>query len=387
VTGRLLRPGARAARGRPSRIRRLLRLLKRLALAALAAVLLSALASALFIGVNCYSGATGGTHALPDDVARASSGIAGYRREEASTYLTLPEWYIVYNSEEYARFIAARPPSAFPYVGSIRQYWRYYGAVCGATKGVYPFSTANHVMLAVIGSSFSIEYAIKALYENTIGRAAEWLGGRETPEDAYAHATAVEYGAFMHTVPWYEFPFRQKLAGLWRTTPAFGPGLIRKWERRLALSAEYGSKALYGWLIGMGSQAAYGDENLRIHAWIENAPSDLFDDDTLRKVKDVGANSFIVTMPRYEAFTVQALVLIRRDVQFLDIAGNDEILITAIVPAAFAADRAVGAILVEPLLTDEASRRIALRVPVRSLHSVVLGLEEGGATIEHLYDY
>ena len=35
---------------------------------------------------------------------------------------------------------------------------------------------------------------------------------RDTPEDQWAAKTAQEYGAFIHTVPWYQFPFGARLA-------------------------------------------------------------------------------------------------------------------------------------------------------------------------------
>jgi hypothetical protein len=187
------------------RARRIVGLFIRLAKAALVAVFLAAVWSAGFIAIKCYS-----TNAIshPSDATtgRAPTGIATYEREAAATYLALPEWYIVYNTDEYARSLTSHPPSGFSYLGSIRQYWRYYGAVCDATKQAYPFSAGNHVMLGVIGSSFSIEYALKGLYENTVGRLTEWLAGHDTPEDAFARNTATEYGAFMHTVPLMSSP-------------------------------------------------------------------------------------------------------------------------------------------------------------------------------------
>jgi len=371
---------------RRSRVRQLLTVLARIVAAFVAAIVLAFLGSVLFIGLECYS-ARGTAQSPSPEVRRVTAGLRGYSREEASTFLTLPEWYIVYNTEEYARFLAAHAPTAFPYVGSIRQYWRYYGEVCGETKGVYPFSAGNHLMLGVIGSSFSIEYALKGLYENIFGRASDWIAGHDTPEDAFAHATAVEYGAFMHTVPWYEFPFRARLAGLWQT-PLWGPHAVRKWERKLALTAEYGVKAVYGWLIGRGSKATYGDEDLRIYAWIENAGDEVFSDGKVRKVKEIRPQSFIVTMPRYEAFTTRSLMLIAQGVRFVDVAGNDEMLVTAIVPSSLSAEEiGTGLIFNETLLTDHTTARIAVRAPVRSLHAIVAQLQSRGATIEHLYDY
>lgn len=370
-----------------SRRGRLVRVLRRLARAALLAVLAAAVWSVLFIGVRCYSGSSQ-SQVLPPEVERASAGLNGYRRDEASTFLTLPEWYIVYNTEELARFTGGQSPASFPYLGSIRQFWRYYGGACEATKAVYPFSAGNHLMLAVIGSSFTLEYAVKGLYENTLGRLTEWISGRDTPEDAFAHKTAVEYGAFMHTVPWYEFPFIGRLAQLWRDVPMRGPHFVRKWERRLSLTAEYGAKGVYGWLIGLGSSATYGAEDLRIHAWIENAPDSVFAGDVVRKVKPLGARGYIVTLPRYEAFTARTKILIGQGVRFLDIAGNDDILLTVLAPRALNLSTAGGiAVLDEAFLTDMTMRRIALKVPVRGLHQIVPALEKMGATIEHVYDY
>ena len=86
--------------------------------------------------------------------------------------------------------------------------------------------------------------------------------------------TAQEYGAFMHTVPWYQFPFGARLAALWSETPMWGPQPLRKWERRAALTAEYSFKAGYGWLIGMATSSAYAPEDLKCLRACRNAPLD-----------------------------------------------------------------------------------------------------------------
>ena len=50
---------------------------------------------------------------------RRRPGLSGYLRAEAFTFLTVPEWYIVYSTDEYAAFVRRQPPSAFPYLGAI----------------------------------------------------------------------------------------------------------------------------------------------------------------------------------------------------------------------------------------------------------------------------
>ena len=112
------------------------------------------------------------------------------------------------------------------------------------------------VMLYTIGISFSAEMIVKGLYENS--RSAGSSNGsaaRAAQNDRYNAAVWQSYGRFMHETPWYRFPFGQALSGLWRTDAAGSP--VRHWERRLALSLEYGVKAGYAALdrLGLGRDA------------------------------------------------------------------------------------------------------------------------------------
>ena len=146
--------------------------------------------------------------------------ITGYSRPEESTYLTFPEWYIVYSAEEYAHFIKFNPPSRFPYFSSIGQYWCGYKQVSRAVKkSGLPSNFGDQLMLGVIGTSYSLEYEFKALYENTIGNVTEVLSfNQKTDEDVYAQKVAQEYADFLYEIPWYQFPFGSKLKGLWTHT-------------------------------------------------------------------------------------------------------------------------------------------------------------------------
>ena len=365
----------------------MLRLRRRAALVGAALLLLAVLPPSVFIGVNCFS--TRDTDEGPsDEVRRLMAAIENYERTESSTYLTFPEWYIVYSTDELAAFIERDPPSQFPYFGSVAQFWTFYAGVCDATKGTYPFNLGNHLMLAVIGMSFSVENGLKGMYENTVGRLTEWTSSHDTEEDTFAHRTTAEYGRFMHTVPWYEFSFGDKLRELWQETPLWGPHPVRKWERRTVLSLEYGLKAVYASLIGMGTETVYAPVDLEIHAWIDNAPETLFENGVIRKVQAQGYQSYVVTIPRYETFTTTAIRLIENGVSFLDIAGNDQILVTAIAPTTWTPNTTGDTLLFSgPILTDPGRQRIGVGVAVSSLHATVLELRRAGVRIEHLYDY
>jgi hypothetical protein len=103
-----------------------------------------------------------------------AAGLQNYARDEVDTFYTFPEWYIVWSYQAKADFQQANLPSGYSYFGDIAQYWRAYARIYGATRHAYPFATGAHVMLTVIGTSFSVEYALKGAYEKTIGRLSEW---------------------------------------------------------------------------------------------------------------------------------------------------------------------------------------------------------------------
>jgi hypothetical protein len=93
-------------------------------------------------------------------------------------------------------------------------------------------------------------------------------------------------------------------------------------------------------------------------------------------------------LPRYEPFTDVVVTLAKQGVRFRDIAGNETIVLTAIAPGAWQYRLPSGAVVLSaPLLTNPAAKRIAVSVPVGSLNAILTGLERGGVTLEHLYDY
>jgi hypothetical protein len=325
--------------------------------------------------------------------ASAPAAGASYARPEEQTYLTLPEWYIVYSADEYAAFLADHPPSQFPYFQAVGQFWQAYHDVCTITRDRYPFNGDYHLTLAVIGVSFTAENMFKGIYENTVGRVSEWTSsGEPTPEEVFGRTVAAEYGAFIHTVPWYKFPFWSKIGPLWEMNLS-GPNVARKVERRLALSMEYGVKAGYGWLIRAATESAYAPEDLEIVARAEGVtPAVVQREPELRIVEALDGQTTLVSLPRYEAFTLIVPRLVGQGVRFTEIAGNDEIMITVLAPRDWRWDPANGDLLFSmPILSQPERTRLVVRVPVRSLHTAVDRVTHAsasdGVTLEHIYDY
>ena len=220
----------------------------------------------------------------------------------------------------------------------------------------------------------------------------KWTSSHElVEEDAYAARVAREYADFVYIRPFYEFHFAHALKELWKETPLWGKHPIRKWERKFILSVDYGLEAIYAGILEKATHLTYGVASADTYTWIGGTPESLFAEfPKIRKVQEVGPQSYVVIVPRYQEFTELAIQLAKRDVHFMQIAGNDEIMFTAVAPKSWNYDlpaNEASLLFTENFLTQPDVKRIALECPVRSLHSVLNKLSARGIKIEHLYDY
>jgi hypothetical protein len=312
------------------------------------------------------------------------------RRPLEDSYYSYPEWYIVWSYDERASYLErGSMPSEFPYFASIRQYWRGYCFIWGLTRSRHQFNFGDHLMLVVLGSSFALEYGIRGAYEQTIGRFSEWTSANQlVDEDAYAAKVAREYADFVYVRPFYEFHFAHALKQLWKETPLWGQHPLRKWERKAILSTDYGLEAIYAEILEKASHLTYGVELTETYAWIDNVPYTFFRKyPRIRKVKEVGPLSYIVSIPRYQEFTELAVKLAKDDVHFVQIAGNDVILVTAIIQQWNQETPEEQVLFFEPFLTRPSVERVALECRVRDLHLVLSDLAGRGIPVEHVYDY
>jgi hypothetical protein len=342
----------------------------------------------VLVGLAGASGPTVGSEAALPAGALLSTPEA-QRRDESQTFLTFPEWFLVYSPAEYAAFVQHSPPSDFPFFGHLRQFWSSYRKVYEATRD-RPLNTEYHVMIVVIGVSTTVEYALRSAYENVFGRLSELTAPYgTTPEDRLAARVAQDYVDFIRDRPWYEFDFVTPLRELW-AQPALGSGMVRKWERRYALTTEYAVKAGYAWLLGRGTAATYGAETPTTAVHVDRLP-DGVEGRLPRMVvlERLGDGSALVTLPRYDDFKDHAATLAAEGVTFVEIAGNrGVILLSAVVPAGWSSPVAESRVLfTQPLLTQPGRQRVALVVPVARLAETLRVLAQGGLELEHVYDY
>lgn len=317
--------------------------------------------------------------------------IPDYYRPESKTYLTLPEWYVVYSTDEYAAFVQERSASDFPYFDAVGQFWESYIRSCEVIAGRYPFNGDSHFANGFIGLSFSAENMLKGAYEGTLGRLTAWASsGQPTEEEKYAAQVARDYGALMHTTPWYFFPFSEKLSGLWRETSLWGPDPLRKWERKLSLTAEYAVKSLYSSLTQWGADAAYGGVDVeKIYAITSGITPQMRSKD-LELVEMLTGERQLVRITRFDFFSNNAPLWLAGGARFYEIAGNDEILFTLLGPAQAGYQFEHGETLFKlPILTsDQKMARVAVKVRVSEMGAFFEELKQmPQVRFEHFYDY
>ena len=351
-------------------------------------IAVSVLAPLAYIEGTCRPSASAATSSAPP-VALPAINEPGYPRKQNNTFFTFPEWYIVYSFEDFARFLDRSSESRFNYLGHILGFWRSFCTINRAVPATGESRFDVKSMIYVIGVSYSAEYAIKGFYENTIGRVTEWIrGATGTPEDDYARAVLQDYAAFLYTVPWYKYPFGEKLHGLMAIS-APTPSAIRTWERDFALGAEYFVKIGYAWLIQKALDASSDDEPRDIMFVVATLPPDtLAKEPRIKPVRILTSEWQLVQAPRYKALTEIIQGLLDLGHGLAEIAGNHEILITVIAPDGAALDvKDTTELFSLGLDARPGFRRAGLRARIERLVDINRDLKARGAEIEHFYDY
>lgn len=314
----------------------------------------------------------------------------GYVRRETDSYLSFPEWHIVYAYEDLAGVLRAADASRFAYRGQIDGFWRSLCRLTRVASARGEIGTDTKVMLYTIGWSFTAELGLKGAYETTVGRLFEWLRGRErTAEDIFVAQDMQAYADFLRQTPWYAYPFASRLATFWRTTPWAGPHVARKIERRVAVTLEYAVKAGYGALIGWASGTALGAADLEILTVVRGLEaSDVAADPRITIVRALpGGGLTLIRTPRYQAYTEILAGLARRGRDVVEIAGNRRILVTALMPRGLRPQLPEATELFQLTLQSRPERRLGLEVSVEGLAAAIRVLESSRAVLEHVYDY
>ncbi len=298
-------------------MRRLWRYLKRLLLGLLVLVLLL-LSPIAYIETACRGSVAPSNYVsiLP----------AEYQRAESRTYLTYPEWHIVHAYDDYAKVISTGDPHDYKYIQGITGFWTSLCALSqkSAEHGGFDWTTKQTIY--TIGVSFTAELALKGLYEETLGRVATWIRGQDKSSlDRLSAQQAADYAKFLQQIPWYQWDFDRDITQL----SAANSRSFRDRERQFALGIEFGFKSAYADVI-KSAVASLGPDALTLRMIITDIPVETMEQyEDLLVISDENGQITIET-PRYRVLTSLLQQLAVAGADFVEIAGNDGIMLSAI---------------------------------------------------------
>jgi hypothetical protein len=315
-------------------------------------------------------------------LAAAPLSATALHRPESGSYLAYPAWYIADAHQDFAGVLAAADASDFDYLGSIGGYW---GSLCGVSRSLpaHGGSSSDIAMVDYLaGLSFTVEMALKGVYESTIGRitAAANSDGR-TSEDDFALAVANDYAKAQQANPGSPFAYGMRVQQLWEYVPFTSANPLRAVERRVGLTIEWLGKAAWQMLFG-----GVGDASARPVAIVVRGldAADAKDDPRIKISDDLGNNLklIVVQQQRDVAAVIEGLAMKRRDV--VEIAGNRAVLASALVPPSAHVEFA-DTIFWNDIQSKPGWRRLGFDVPVPELTNLIRSLKGQGAVFERVY--
>jgi hypothetical protein len=311
-----------------------------------------------------------------------------YRQPLAGSYLSYPGWYVVHAHEDLAGVLETQDEYGFSYLAAITGYW---SSLCGLRRFAASLGDSPddwRMTLYLTGVGFSLEMVARGAYEETIGRlTAWWRGSEKLPEDRFALALAKDHARFLQQQRWQEYPFFGMLKRLWVETPWAGDGWVRRIERRFALSAGLMTKGVFATGVGWFAGASPADRRIRsvvrgLHA------ADREVDARIVTIRSLGDGRTVIETPRHRAFTEIVRALLARGRALTEIAGNERVLITVLLPdGRFADSPAAVQLFAYPLQARPGWRRVGLDANIPALGFTVSSIAAAGGEFEHLYDH
>ncbi|WP_170771153.1 hypothetical protein [Ruegeria lacuscaerulensis] len=301
---------------------------------------------------------------------------AEHHRPETRSLMTYPEWHIVHAYEDYAEVLRQGDPHDYGFWQGITGFWSSLCALTETAAAHGEIDGETKQTIYVIGASFTAELALKALYEETVGRLFTALRGPErAPLDELSAQQASDYAEFLQQVPWYKWRFDDDAQSLIDQSS----GSIRDTERAIALGLEYTTKGGYAGVIEQAVEQVGQDElTLRMIVTSEGELPAYPDMQVIAQRPE----GIEIETPRYRALTNLLVQMAGDGVNVVEIAGNDDILFTAISDQPTRAD----AIYSAPRQGFGDHRHLIV-VKVSDLAERLRQLPGSGLALEHIHDY
>lgn len=301
-----------------------------------------------------------------------------HQRAEGRTLLTYPEWHIVHAYDDYARVISDGDPHDYRYLSSIGGFWTSLCSLSGASGPHGGFPTEFKQTIYTIGVSFTAELLAKALYEETVGRVTTLMRGEtRSPLDDLSATQATQYSQFLRQVPWYQWDFTRDSAALSDSKT----DVLRDRERRVALGLEYATKAKYAKVIA-AAVANMEPDALRLRmivTGLDRATLNGYEDVVVIGQREEGVE---IDTPRYRALTVLLSQMAQAGGDFVEIAGNDDILFSVT-----SDDPDLDDALYSFGRQGYGDTRHLVLLRVSDLAEALRGMDGQALRLEHIHDY
>jgi hypothetical protein len=311
-----------------------------------------------------------------------------YSRKKEQTYLTLAEWYQVYSYNEFGDFLArGGRQTDFPFLSAIRNFWGYYFLSLEKSKSEN-FNWQYNLVSWVIGINLTLEYGIKFVYENTVGRFTQFIAGSNTEADRFIANSWHNYAKTLYQTTWYHYRYFADLGGVWRETALFNKQFVRNAERKIALSVSYLLKGSYAQLWLLTAAQKENQTFSIVHA--DDRTS--LEDAGIKILKELSGNRFLIETERYAGFKAALLKLLERNVTFVEIMGHQTIALGYVTKnneELFLNSTSVETLDKRELFYDpeDYKYRVTLEARADSLNETLRLIKASGSRFEMIYDF
>lgn len=309
---------------------------------------------------------------------------ARFQLDEAGTFLNYPRNHVAYAHAELAKVLESGDEHEFDFTSSIVGFWSSFCAAnrLAAQRGATELD--DRIPIHIAGAGFTLDMALKAAYEETLGRLFVSNRGEEkTPQDERAARVAQDQALFLRDGPWHGYDFDTAIGALW-SDPIIQS--MRGWERRLALGGEWTAKSVVaGFVAGRINSSTSREPLLSVVTGLQATQLNALPDVNIAENHEHYA---IIRTLGGRHFTAIVQAIADAGGRVLEIAGNDEIMVSLIspepVPMATIAPHRVVAILDRDGFDD---KRILVVVTIPELAAFLVKLNDSVVDMERIYTY
>lgn len=319
----------------------------------------------------------------------------GYERALLQTYFTAPEWRNVEMSEELGKFLSkGNAFYRFPFFKQIITFWSVFHHSYQAAKKYHThrelWLSEYMVMNIFIGVSTTLGFA--ALGALSLLLSPFMQAKNETLFQKHVAEMVNDYAKFIHTVPFYNYPYGEKFNPMWQAFKNSQNRSLTDYATFFTATMEILVRSVLSAPVAWWYNQPQNQAAERIHLLVKTQDVDTLKnmDPTIEIIGKPQLNNqhhyAHITVPRYEAFSIAVNQLIENNIKIQKIAGQDRIQFKVL-----AKEQDFVKSNSDLLYTynNHLNKKhfMMVDVPTRQLHSTVKLFEENNVNIKLMHDF